>query len=164
VGQDGAAKRMVIFEDPQCPYCCEFEEVSGGLLRSAREGGTLATEYQMRCFLGVESVRADNALALAAEEQRFDELRTELFAAQPLEGSGGFTTLDLVALGQRVGLTSHGFVSGVHEGRYVAWVLRLEELFRTADPQGTPAAWLDDRPVDARVLYDPEALAVLLDL
>jgi len=164
VGQDGAAKRMVIFEDPQCPYCREFEEVSGGLLRSAREGGNLATEYRMRCFLGVESVRADNALALAAEEGRFDELRMELFAKQPVEGTGGFTTPDLVALGQRVGLTSPGFVSGVQEGRYVAWVLRLEETFRKEDPQGTPAAWLDDRPVDGRVLYDPGALAVLLDL
>ena len=118
----------------------------------------------MRCFLGVESVRADNALALAAEEERFDELRTELFAAQPPEGTGGFTTLDLVALGQRVGLTSPGFVSGVEEGRYVAWVLRREERFQKEDPQGTPAAWLDDRPVDARVLFDPEAFAVLLDL
>jgi hypothetical protein len=164
VGSDGAAKRMVIFEDPQCPYCREFEEVSGGLLRSAREGGTLAIEYRMRCFLGVESVRADNALALAAEEGRFDELRTELFAQQPPEGTGGFTTLDLVALGQRVGLTSPGFVSGVQEGRYVAWVLGLEEMLGKEDPQGTPAAWLDGRPVDGRVLYDPGALAELLGL
>jgi hypothetical protein len=155
---------MVIFEDPQCPYCRQFEQVSGGLLRSAREGGALATEYRMRCFLGAESVRADNALALAAEEGRFDELRTELFAAQPVEGTGGFTPLDLLALGQRVGLTSPGFVSGVHEGRYMAWVLRLEAMFQKQDRQGTPAAWLDDRPVEARVLNDPEALAVLLDL
>jgi hypothetical protein len=163
VGRDGADRRMVLFEDPQCPYCRQFEEVSGGLLRSAREGGALAVEYRMRCFLGVESVRADNALALAAEDGRFDELRTELFVAQPPEGTGGFTTPDLVALGQRVGLTSPGFVSGVQDGRYVAWVLRLEERFRREDPQGTPAAWLDDRPVDAEVLFDPGALAVLLD-
>ena len=164
MGRDGAELRMVLFEDPQCPYCRQFEEVSGGLLRSAREGGTLAVEYRMRCFLGVESVRADNALALAAEEERFDELRTELFVAQPPEGTGGFTTSDLVALGRRVGLTSPGFVSGVQDGRYVSWVLRREETFGKEDPQGTPAAWLDDRPVDAGVLFDPDALAVLLDL
>ena len=164
LGQDGAERRMVLFEDPQCPYCREFEEVSEGVLRGARDGGTLAIEYRMRCFLGVESVRAANALALAAEEERFDELRRELFATQPVEGTGGFTTLDLLASGRRVGLTGPGFVSGVEEGRYEAWALGLEELFRKQDPQGTPAAWLDDRLVDARVLYDPDALAVLLDL
>ena len=47
------------------------------------DAGELAVEYRMRCFLGPESVRADNALALAAEAGRFDELRRALFAAQP---------------------------------------------------------------------------------
>jgi hypothetical protein len=60
----------------------------------------------MRCFLGPESVRADNALALAAEADRFDELRRALFAAQPPEGTGGFTTEDLLRLGAGVGLSS----------------------------------------------------------
>ena len=67
VGSDNARRRLVLFEDPQCPYCREFEEVSGDLLRREVAAGAVAIEYRMRCFLGVESVRADNALALAAE-------------------------------------------------------------------------------------------------
>src|ERR1700692_1262852 len=99
VGDEGAPRQLVLFEDPQCPYCRQFEEACGDLLRGEAAAGAVAVEYRMRCFLGVESVRADNALALAAEEERFDELRTELFAAQPPEGTGCFHTLDLVALG-----------------------------------------------------------------
>jgi hypothetical protein len=162
LGGEGARRHLVVFEDPQCPYCRRFEEVSGDLLEQAREAGDVSVEYRMRCFLGVESVRADNALALAAEEGRFDELRKELFAAQPPEGTGGFTTADLLESGRRVGLTGPGYTSGVEAGRFEAWVLSTEAIFQQQDPQGTPAAWLDGEPVDGRVLTDTRAFGTLL--
>ncbi len=111
VGSAAAGRGMVLFEDPQCPYCRQFEELNGAVITTALQAGELAVEYRMRCFLGPESVRADNALALAAEAGRFDELRRALFAAQPDEGTGGFTTEDLLALGAQVGLTGSEFVS-----------------------------------------------------
>ncbi len=153
---------MILFEDPQCPYCRQFEEISGAALRSARQAGLVAVEYRMRSFLGLESVRADNALALAAEADRFDELRSRVFDSQPPEGTGGFTTADLLALGQQAGLTGPDYISGVKEARYQAWVLKAELAFQEQDPQGTPAAWLDGRPIDPRVLNNPTALVALL--
>lgn len=78
VGNADSKKGMVLFEDPQCPYCRQFEELNGPVITDALEAGLLAVEYRMRCFLGPESVRADNALALAAELSRFDELRRAL--------------------------------------------------------------------------------------
>jgi Thioredoxin len=154
VGNANASKRMVLFEDPQCPYCRQFEELNGPLIAGALDDGELAVEYRMRCFLGEESVRADNALVLAAEPGRFDELRRALFAAQPPEGSGGFTTGDLLRLGAQVGLSSSEFVSGVREARYEKWVLRREVIYQAEDPQGTPAAWLNGSPIDSRLLFD----------
>jgi len=112
----------------------------------------------MRSFLGPESVRADNALALAGEVGRFNELRQELFEAQPPEGTGGFTVEVLLELGAQAGLTGSEFVAGVREGRYEKWVLGQEAAFQNQDPQGTPAAWLDGKPLDARVLFDGPAL------
>src|SRR6202023_1433072 len=98
------------------PYCKQFEELNGETVSASVSTGNLLVEYRMRCFLGVESVRADNALALAAEEGRFDELRRELFAHQPAEQSGGFTVADLTDLGARIGLTSPEYVNGIREG------------------------------------------------
>lgn len=154
VGSAKASQGMILFEDPQCPYCRQFEELNGPVITAAADAGELAVEYRMRCFLGPESVRADNALALAAEAGRFDELRQGLFAAQPPEGTGGFTTEDLLGLGAQVGLTSSDFVSGVREARYEIWVLTREAAYQAQDPQGTPAAWLDGKPIDSRVLFD----------
>lgn len=152
----------MLFEDPQCPYCRRFEEMSGDLIRAARERGEVAVEYRMRCFLGVESVRANSALALAAEANRFDELRSGLFASQPDEGSGGFTHEDLLALGRRAGLADHDYIDGVRTGRYEPWALSVEEQFQREDPQGTPAAVFNGAFVDSRVLTDTGALEALL--
>jgi hypothetical protein len=159
VGRADAGDSLVVFEDPQCPYCREFEEFNGALITAATEAGVLAVEYRMRCFLGPESVRADNALALAAESGRFDELRAALFAAQPQEGTGGFANEDLVRLGAQVGLTGSGFISGIEEARFAEWVLNREARFQSEDPQGTPAAWLNGSQLDSGLLLDPEAFA-----
>jgi predicted DsbA family dithiol-disulfide isomerase len=157
VGRTDASTGMVLFEDPQCPFCRQFEEVIGPVITAALDAGELAVEYRMRCFLGPESVRADNALALAAEAGRFDELRHALFAAQPPEGTGGFSDEDLLTLGAYIGLTGSEFVSGVRSARYAQWVLEREDVYKSQDPQGTPAAWLDGHPMDSNILFDPVA-------
>ena len=162
VGADNARRRLVLFEDPQCPYCRRFEKLSGDLLLREIAAGAVAIEYRMRCFLGVESVRADNALALAAEEGKFDQLRRELFAHQPPEQTGGLH-------GHRPGRAGKGrrpgqprLREGVTEGRYEEWVAATDRAFEEQDPEGTPAGALDGRPVEREVLYDPERLGALL--
>jgi hypothetical protein len=162
VGSEGARRRLVLFEDPQCPYCREFEDVSGDLLRREVAAGAVAVEYRIRCFLGVESVRAANALAAAAEVGGFDELHRAIFANQPAEHSGGFTTEDLLELGSGVGLTAPGYVTAVREGRYVGWVRASDAVFQEQDPDGTPSGVLDGERVDPGTLYDPEALGALI--
>ena len=158
VGSDGARRRLVVFEDLQCPYCREFEEISGDLLRREAAAGAVAIEYRIRSFLGPESVRAANALAAAAEAGQFDQLRRELFAAQPAENSGGYTTEELLERGRHAGINSHDYTTAVREGRYEQWVLQHERLFREQDPTGTPAALLDGRLLDSQTLLDPDAL------
>ena len=162
VGNAEASKGMILFEDPQCPYCRQFEEVNGPLITEALDAGELVVEYRMRCFLGPESVRADNALALAAEVGRFDELRHALFAAQPPEGTGGFKIPELLRLGEQVGLSGSDFVSGVREARYREWVLSREAAYQAQDPQGTPAAWLNGNAMDPNVLFDRRAFRARL--
>jgi protein-disulfide isomerase len=162
VGKPDADRVMVLFEDPQCPYCRQFEEHNGPLIATAVDAGELAVEYRMRCFLGPESVRANNALALAAEAGRFDELRRALFAAQPPEGTGGFTTEDLLRLGAQIGLTETDFVTGVQKARFEKWVLNREGAYQAQDPQGTPAAWLNGNPLDSDVLFDGPAFSRVL--
>src|SRR5271170_3637324 len=162
VGEKSAPHRIVLFEDPQCPHCRQFEEVSGEMLLRELSAATVSIEYRMRCFLGIESVRADNALALAAELGQFNDLRLHLFAAQPPERTGGFTIPDLIELGKQVDLDSPQYEQGVREGRYIRWVVEVNQDFKGRDPEGTPAAFLDGQPVHRGLLYDPSSLRGLL--
>jgi hypothetical protein len=162
VGSESARRRLVVFEDLQCPYCREFEEASGDVLRREVAAGSVAVEYRIRAFLGPESVRAANALAAAAEAGHFDELRRELFAHQPVENSGGFTTEDLLEEGRRAGLTGQDYALAVREGRYERWALERERAFQGQDPAGTPAALLDGRLLRSQTLLDPDALGAAI--
>ena len=162
MGRTEGTKRMVLFEDPQCPYCRQFEELNRSLVAAEIDAGVLAVEYRMRCFLGPESVRADNALALAAEAGRFDQFRRLLFANQPPEGTGGFTTEDLLDLGAQLGITDSDFVAGVRVQRYEGWVLEREAAYQTQDPQGTPAAWLEGHRIQPGELFDRSAFETRL--
>lgn len=162
VGSDQARRRLLVFEDPQCPNCRQFEEASGDLLRREVAAGAVAVEYRIRCFLGPESVRAANALALAAEAGRFDELRREMFAAEPSTGGGGFTTDELVGLGRQAGLLEPEYATAVRQGRYEQWARNLDETFHGQDQHGTPAAFLDGQPIDSGVLYDPQVLGAVV--
>jgi hypothetical protein len=53
-------------------------------------------------------------------------------------------------------------VAGVKEGRYESWVREIEEAFEEQDPNGTPFAVLDGRPIDSESLYNPDALGALI--
>lgn len=162
VGSPDARRRLVVFEDAQCPFCRKFEHASGDLLRREVASGSVAVEYRMRSFLGPESVRAGGALAAAAEAGRFDELRRAVFDDQPREHSGGFTAEDLLELGRRAGIEDPAYADAVREGRYDAWQEQLDDTLQEQDPDGTPQALLDGEWVDADVLYDPERLGALL--
>lgn len=161
VGSAGAP-HLVLYEDPASPACRELAAAAGDLLRRETAAGALAVEHRLRCDLGEGSVRACAALALAAEHGHFDALLQQVYAAQPGEGTEGFTGGDLVALGQRCGLTSATYVDGVRAGRYRDWVVRTDAAFAEQAPV-TPYALLDGRPVDLSALRDPDRLHRLLE-
>jgi hypothetical protein len=156
------ARRLVVYEDPQCPFCRRFEQACADLLSREVAAGALAVEYRVRSFLGPESVRAANALALAAEVGMFDQLRREVFAAQPREHSGGYTEDDLLELGERAGITDPAYADGVRSARYADWVLASDEAFAREEPDGTPNGTLDGRPVAQDAFYDEDALRAVL--
>jgi hypothetical protein len=162
VGSEGARRRLVVYEDAQCPFCRRFEQACADLLSREVAAGAVAVEYRVRSFLGEESVRAANALALAAEVGMFDQLRREVFAAQPREHSGGFTEDDLLELGERAGITDPAYAEGVRSGRYADWVVAAEQVFAQEDPEGTPNGTLDGRPVDQGTFYDEAAMRAVL--
>lgn len=162
IGSSGARKTLVVYVDAQCPYCKRFEDACGDMLSREIASGSVAVEYRVRSFLGEESLRAANALALAAENDHFDQLRREIFANQPPEQSGGFTAEDLIQLGERAGIRDTDYNLGITDGRYLEWARAADAAFEAEEPDGTPNGSLDGQRIEQSVFYDAEALGALI--
>jgi protein-disulfide isomerase len=165
VGNSSAPVHIVVYEDPQCPVCNRFEETNGPTLHSAVDAGRVAVEYRMRSFLGPESVRADNALAAAQAEGKFEPLRETLFAHQPKEASGGYTTADLLAFGRSVGLTDPAYVDAVTTMKYKPWVKFVDDQASRDGNVGTPQiVKADGQALTSDQTFDPTQFKAALGL
>ena len=165
VGSASAPTKLIAYEDPQCPVCKDFEDINGPTLRAAVDDGKVSVEYRMRSFLGVESVRADNALAAAAAEGKFEALREVLFAHQPPERSGGYTTDELIALGDSVGLDSAQYVDAVKTMKYAAWVAKVDDRASKDGNVGTPElVRVGGKPLTIQQTLDPQLFRAALGL
>lgn len=158
VGNPAAPRTLVIYEDPQCPACGQFEHTAGAVLAEAVAAGRVQVEYRMRSFLGPESVRAVAALGAAQDAGRFDALRTAMFLNQPAEHAGGYGIGDLLALGASVGLSDPAFVDAVRDQTYAPWARDVDEQAGRDGNTGTPQALLDGRVLDPDVVFDAAAL------
>ena len=162
VGSPAAPQTVVVYEDPQCPICGEFERTGGVALAAAVAAGTVRVEYRLRSFLGPESVRAVAALGAAQDVGKFEALRAAMFTHQPAEHSGGFTVEDLLALGASVGITEPAFVDAVRDQRYAPWARAVDDRASRDGNTGTPQLVLDGRPLEPSVVFDPARLAAAL--
>lgn len=162
VGQANAKHTVIAYEDPQCPICGQFEQMSGPALAAAVKAGQVKVEYRMRSFLGPESVRAVAALGAAQDEGKFEALREAMFANQPEERTGGYTIDDLLSLGASVGLTSPQYVDAVRNQTYAAWARQIDDQASKDGNTGTPELLLDGKPLDSKVVFDAAALAKVL--
>lgn len=157
-GRADAPRTLVVYADPQCPVCGQFEQTSGAVLTEAIADGSVRVEYRMRSFLGPESVRAVAALGAAQDADRFEALRVAMFASQPEERSGGFTVEDLLRLGASVGLTDAAFVDAVRNQTYAAWARQIDDRASRDGNTGTPDLLLDGMALDSAVVFDAAAL------
>lgn len=164
VGQPTAPRHLVVYSDPQCPICAQFEQTANDVLAKAVAAGTVRVEYRMRSFLGPESVRAVAALGAAVPLGKFDQLRAAIFANQPKEHTGGYTVEDLLALGAGVGLTEPAYADAVRSQTYAGWARAIDEQGSRDGNVGTPELRLDGRVLPPAVSFDPVKLASALGL
>jgi protein-disulfide isomerase len=164
VGSPSAAIQLVAYEDPQCPICGQFEKINGATLEAAVSAGKVRVEYRMRSFLGPESARADNALAAAQDEGKFEDLREAMYANQPEEHTGGFTTADLVSLGRSVGLVDAAYVDAVKDMTYARWVAFVDVQASKDGDVGTPELVHAGQLLTQQQTFDPATFKTALGL
>ena len=142
----GLAKTVDVWEDPQCPVCKYFEDANGEYIDSLIREKKATVRFHVLSFLGDESVRAANASFCAADEGQYIDFHKALYRVQsPLENSGFWSNETLVAIGNKVGITSEKFAKCVNEGEKVDLVKANYESMPKYGVQGTPTVFIDGK-------------------
>lgn len=93
LGRAGAPATLLVFEDPQCPYCRDW---SLGALPSVVDTfvrtGRVQLQWRGIAIIGPNSVPGLRAVYAAAEQNRLWNLVDQLYARQGDENSGWITT------------------------------------------------------------------------
>lgn len=156
VGQAGAPREIVIYEDPQCPNCALLEGEVGDDLAAAVDAGDVRVEYRIVSFLDRASTndyssRAANALVAAydvAGPDVFAALHQVLYDEQTPEGSAGHTDDQLVAYAVEAGADEAEIRPLIEDGAYLQWIGNATDAMSRNGVTGTPTVFVDGQLAD----------------
>lgn len=148
------AVEVIVYEDPLCPHCREFEAEHGDYLTDAADRGDITLEYRPIALLGDDSVEPVNAMACmldAAGEDAFIEMHDAIFA-------GGYADASLTDLAAQSGADSSKAADCIDDGTHEGWVDEVTSQASDDDINMTPTVLVDGDAVAAEDLADIEDL------
>ncbi|MGW7661071.1 thioredoxin domain-containing protein [Streptomyces sp. NPDC054756] len=163
VGKDSAKKTLVMYEDPRCPACAQFEQTVGSTVDKDVKDGKYKIQYVGATFIdnnipGEGSKNALSALgaALNVSPEAFLEYKTALYSTKyhPDETEDKFKDdAYLIKVANTVDALKDNkqFQTAVKKGTYDKWALVMSEKFDSDggkyDFQGTPTLLMDGKKV-----------------
>ncbi|NED93865.1 thioredoxin domain-containing protein [Phytoactinopolyspora alkaliphila] len=143
VGDADAPVTIENWMDFRCPHCQTFEQANGAQIDQWVEAGEARVIYHPVTYTGgVQSTRANNALACAADEGMAKEFISEAFARFQ-----AWSNNQLVSLGDDIGIGGD-YASCVRDGTYDAWSTSVTDSAREAQIGGTPTIFVNGELVD----------------
>jgi protein-disulfide isomerase len=155
MGKADAPVNVTVYEDPMCPYCGMFEQVSEAKLKQYADSGDVQVRYHMVSFLDSASTtnystRAANALGVVLDTAgpevavKFHNL---LYANQPKEGSAGLSDQQLVALAVKAGADEQAVKGPIADLKFKQWVVNATDNWSRKGFRGTPTVTVDGKKV-----------------
>lgn len=162
VAQPGVSGPVLnVYEDFQCPVCDTFEQANGGMVQKlAAEGKVRVIYHPFVIFLGRQPQQANSVRAGAAARcvpaTKWQQYHNLLYANQPRETTvGGFPIRQLLAMGNRIGLTSPAFTKCVTGQRYAGQAIQVSQQVIKSGITGTPTVKLNGQLVSNGILVSP---------
>ncbi|MEU0218698.1 thioredoxin domain-containing protein [Streptomyces sp. NPDC006265] len=163
IGKDSAKKTLVMYEDPRCPACAQFEQTVGSTVDKDVENGKYKLQFVGATFIdnnvpGVGSKNALSALgaALNVSPEAFLKYKTALYSTKyhPEETEDKFKDDDyLIEVANSVDdlKGNKKFQTAVKDGTYDKWALVMSKKFDADgakyDFQGTPSLVMDGKKI-----------------
>jgi protein-disulfide isomerase len=157
IGKSSAKKTLVMYEDPRCPVCAQFEQTVGSTVKKDLDAGKFKIQYVGATFLdknltGEGSKNALSALgaALNVSPEAFLEYKTAMYSTKwhPEESDDKFKDDDyLIKVADTVPALkgNAAFQKAVKDGTYDKWALEESKIFDKDGVQGTPTLKMDGK-------------------
>jgi protein-disulfide isomerase len=142
-----------IYEDFQCPACARFEAINGPYIEELIATKKAKVAYHPLSFLGGESQLAANAAACSADQGKFLEFHRTLYANQPAENAGNWTTQYFATLGIGLGISSSDYDKCVQGQDYMGWVKNVAEEGSKRNINSTPTVLINGKEIDRNTSY-----------
>lgn len=144
-----SAPVLDIYEDPQCPACAQMDKVYGGVIADLAKTNKAKVVVHTMTFLDTNlkndaSVRAAQGAFCAADQGKFLEYMSAVYAGQPQQEGAGFSAdqLEAFAMSARVGsLTT--WQQCVKDKTYLAHTTAVAEAALKEGVNSTPTLRLN---------------------
>lgn len=137
---------IVIYADPNCVHCADFEQANSGQLNEWLDSGEATVEYRLLNFLdspGTDnySSRAANAATCVAEEspENYNNFLNQVFAAY--DGQG-MSNDELIEMASGLGVDISDCQNGNEYRPFVDWTSAQAQADGIA---GTPSVWVEGK-------------------
>jgi protein-disulfide isomerase len=158
IGKSTAKKTLVMYEDPRCPVCAQFEQTVGSTVDKDVEDGKFKIQYVGATFLdgnlgGEGSKNGLSALgaALNVSPDAFLKYKTAMYSTKwhPAEDGPDKFKDDayLIKVAQTVPELKDNktFQNAVKNGTYDKWALDMSDKFNKDGVTGTPTLKMDGK-------------------
>ena len=142
-----------IYEDFQCPACARFEGIAGPYIEELIATKKAKVAYHPLSFLGGESQLAANAAACSADQGKFLDFHKTLYANQPSENSGAWSSQYFATIGIGLGISSSEYDKCVQGQDYMGWVKNVAEEGANRNINSTPTVLINGKEIDRNTAY-----------
>jgi protein-disulfide isomerase len=150
-----------IYEDFQCPACQRFETISGEYIADLINTKQAKVAFHMLSFLGPESQLAANAAGCAADQGKFLDFHKLLYANQPPENSGTWTSSYFSTLSIALGITEKSYDKCIANNEYKDWVVNVANEGAKRNINSTPTVFINGKEIDRNKAYNSLAELML---
>ena len=148
LGKASAPVQIVIFSDPQCPFCKKLvDETETPIIDSFVNTGQAAITYRHFTFLGAESLQIAKAMECAGEQGRFWDFHNLAFQQQFPENSGLATEVALQGWAKTLKLDATRFKACLQDPHIEQRIQSDTQLGRKLGVVGTPTLFINGRPM-----------------
>ena len=153
LGRASAPATLVVYEDPQCPFCRSWNvDTLATVISQFVRPGKLKLEYRGVVIIGPDSVRGLRAVYAAADQNKLWNLVDALYARQGAENSGWITNAVILAAARDAGANGKAILAGMGAASVNAALVNAQKQATADQLQGTPTFVIERPPALAQQL------------